>query len=61
MVWQQWVLLIWYVLRSIMVIPAEIKKSRPDIEPEDRDRAIAVGIIAWLIVAAVLIALVVTI
>ena len=61
MVWQQWVLLIWYCFRVPFAISKEISKPRPDVRPENLDRARTIGVFAFLTIAAALIALVVTI
>ena len=61
MVWQQWVLLIWYLLRIPFIVNGEITKERPEVSEEHLNRAISIGICTWLFVAGLLIALVVTI
>lgn len=61
MVWQQWVLVIWYVFRIPFGISREITKDQSKIPESKRDQARTIGIVAYLIVTMTIITLIVTI
>ena len=61
MVWQQWVLFIWFCFQVPFGIHREITREHKGIPPEKEERSRTIGIIAYLMVRLVLITLVVTI
>jgi len=65
MTWQQWVLLVWMIIRVPFGIGREISRSRLkdgiEMESSDREKAIAIGVAAVFIVQTILISLVVSI
>jgi len=61
MVWQQWVLLIWFLLRIPFGITREVRDERPDVPEEKKERALIIGICTYLLIVFVLLTLIVTI
>lgn len=60
MVWQQWVLLCWIVFRIPFGVHRELTRERKD-PPEKINQAITIGIVCYLLIAAVWATLIVTI
>lgn len=61
MVWQQWVLVCWLLLRLPFMIRNEVERDRVGVKPEYLTRAITIGIVALLSVAIAHFALIVSI
>lgn len=61
MVWQQWVLVAWVLLRLPFLIRTEIERARPEVKPEQRGKATTIAIVALLLVIVAQFALIVTI
>ena len=61
MVWQQWVFLIWMVIRIPFGIHREITRPLKDVPPERESRSRTIGILTYMFIHTALIALVVTI
>lgn len=65
MTWQQWVLLVWFIIQIPFKIGREIKAPRikegQEMNQGDREKALAISVFAVCLVQATLIALVVSI
>jgi len=65
MVWQQWVLLVWMIIRIPFGIGREISRPRTKdgmaLNASEREKAIAIGVAAVFIIQTIFIALIVTI